>query len=1010
MMKKVRRLLFAGILTLAIFLALGTSAYALDYPALYVGNTDVTATAEGTTYWLEDTTATPAAEFTATGASANHYVIAVTYDQDDGYTVTANGADISTYATYIDESSTPLQGGIVCAAPLKLILGSSGLGISETEANTYCIYSGGDLNISGSGDLALSGAFLVTNAPLTCDIDGKLTAANTAGTAPTFNAPVTISAGGNIALGNGSAVVSSLVLSAATLTSENGVISITSYGSSPTVSGNLTASAYGNVNIGNEGGMALAGQADLTSAHGAVTVQGNGHGPVIAGTAAVNAAGDIEIENAGASLALGSTANLTSSAGAVTVTSAGGGPTISGAATINAAGDIEIDNTGTSLALGSTANLTSSAGAVTVTSAGGGPTISGTATISAKKDITIFNSESTGFCCSNGAALTSAEGRVTVTSVGTAPTLCGNVTIAAYGDVVLTGENYMVFNGNSLDVSSKKGAVTIASNHSGAPTVGGNVKVDAYGDIAIANNTGDGFCVSGTTDLTSRQGDIKVSCDCSNPVLSGPVTLLAAGNIKIQNQGSGFCIYNDSNSNPTSITSLSGKITIAAPNANQNNPLICGKIALKAFGDISVTTAAAASCFSDAASLNSLGGNIGVTSAGANVATAALTVRLGTPGKTATFTATSAANPAGFIAAMPSYQVSGGAAADSLTKITLNDAPTYACVQLQTLFTVTASSTNLGSFNDHGDDTYTVTAAQDLSYDNDSVPLSVYFNGLTGANGSDYYLSYGDSASVGWDATKAIGGKGNDTAPSLTVNLIDGEKIVYVYYDPDGPDSDYSGTVLTIAFQIPDNAVYSDGIADYVWDGSAWICPNPFSDVKDGKWYYDDVLFVYANKIMIGTDTHKFSPQGLMVRADLVTMLWRLEGEPAPKQAATFKDVEKGAYYADAVAWAEEEGIVNGYSSTAFGPKDGITREQFATILHRYAAHEHYNTSATADLSGFKDVSSVSAYALAAIKWANGSGLIQGTSATTLSPLTVATRAEAAALLHRFMTTIAVEP
>ena len=1010
MMKKVRRLLFAGVLTLAIFFALGTSAYALDYPALYVGNTDVTAAAEGTTYWLEDTAATPAAEFTATGATASHYVIAVNYDQNDGYTVTANGAAISTYATYIDESSMPQRGGIVCAAPLKLILGSDGLSISENQAHTYCIYSGGDLSISGSGDLALSGAFLVTNAALVCNIDGKLTAANTAGTAPTFNAAATISAGGNIALSNGSAVTGSFVLTAATLTSKNGIISITGYTGSPAVSGSLTASAYGDVLIDNDGGMAIAGQADLTSTHGAVTVQSNGNGPAIAGAAAVNAAGDIDIENAGTSLALGNTASLTSSAGAVTVTSGGGGPTISGAATVNAAGDIDIENSGASLALGSTADLTSSAGAVTVASAGGGPTISGTAAISAKKDITISNSGVTGFCCGSGAVLTSAEGKVSVTSVGTSPTLCGDATIAAYGDVILTGENYMVFSSNSLDVSSKKGAVTISSNHSSAPTVGGNVKVDAYSDIVIANNDINSFCVSGTTDLTSRQGGIDVSCDYPVAALSGPVRLLAAGDIKIQNRGNGFCIYNDSASNPTSITSLGGKITIAAPNANLSTPLICGKTTLKAFGDISVTTAAAANCFSNAASLNSLSGNIGVTSAGANTATAALTVRLGTLGKTATFTATSAANPAGFIAAMPRYQVSGGIAADALSRITLAAAPTYACVQLQTLFTVTAGSANLGSFSDDGDDTYTVTAAKELSYENNSVPLSVYFNGLTGANGSDYYLSYGDSTGVGWDATKAIGVKGNDTVPSLTVNLINGEKTVYVYYDPDGPGSDYSGTVLTIAFQIPDNAAYSDGSASYVWDGSAWICPNPFSDIKAGKWYYDDVLFVYANKIMIGTDAHQFSPQGLTIRADLVTMLWRLEGEPAPKQGAAFKDVDDGAYYADAVAWAEEEGIVNGYSSTVFGPKDGITREQFATILHRYAAHKHYNTAATADLSGFKDVSSVSAYALAAIQWANGSGLIQGTSATTLSPLAIATRAEAAALLHRFMTTIAVEP
>ena len=140
-----------------------------------------------------------------------------------------------------------------------------------------------------------------------------------------------------------------------------------------------------------------------------------------------------------------------------------------------------------------------------------------------------------------------------------------------------------------------------------------------------------------------------------------------------------------------------------------------------------------------------------------------------------------------------------------------------------------------------------------------------------------------------------------------------------------------------------------------------------------------------------------------MNRAMLVTVLWRLDGKPAAEQAAAFADVEKGSYYADAVAWANANGIVKGYSETQFAPNDKVTREQLAAILYRYAQFKGYDVSKAADLSGYKDFSQISAYAVDNMKWAAGAGIVNGRTADTLAPQGESTRAEVATMLMRFV-------
>ena len=181
----------------------------------------------------------------------------------------------------------------------------------------------------------------------------------------------------------------------------------------------------------------------------------------------------------------------------------------------------------------------------------------------------------------------------------------------------------------------------------------------------------------------------------------------------------------------------------------------------------------------------------------------------------------------------------------------------------------------------------------------------------------------------------------------------------------------------------------------------------PFTDVASGSWYYDSVAYVYEQGLMGGTGEGRFSPDLTTSRAMIVTILYRLEGSPAVSGGASFADVTAGQWYSDGVAWASANGIVTGYSNGSFGPDDTITREQMAAILYRYARYKDYALSAQAALDGYADAAQVSAYAADAMKWAVGSGLITGTSGTTLSPAGSATRAQAAVILARFCQTLA---
>ncbi len=208
----------------------------------------------------------------------------------------------------------------------------------------------------------------------------------------------------------------------------------------------------------------------------------------------------------------------------------------------------------------------------------------------------------------------------------------------------------------------------------------------------------------------------------------------------------------------------------------------------------------------------------------------------------------------------------------------------------------------------------------------------------------------------------------------------------------------------------------SDGTYSFVMPaGRVTITPNfekiegivaNFSDVKENDWFAEAVKFVTDKGIMTGVGEGRFAPQTTTSRAMLVQMLYALEGKPNAG-SASFTDVSSGDWFADAVAWANAKGIVTGLGDGKFGPNNNLTREQMALILYGYAKMKGYDVTAKGDMSAYADQTSISSWASEAMAWAVGAGMISGRTTTTLVPGGIATRAEMAQIMMRFCENVA---
>ena len=259
-----------------------------------------------------------------------------------------------------------------------------------------------------------------------------------------------------------------------------------------------------------------------------------------------------------------------------------------------------------------------------------------------------------------------------------------------------------------------------------------------------------------------------------------------------------------------------------------------------------------------------------------------------------------------------------------------------------------------------------------------SFPVKISNSGDGVAKVDKSYASAGDKVTI------TVTPGRNATVQHITVTDEDGERLKLT----ENRDGTYS-------FTMPNGAanVYAR------FSGSGL----PFADVPSGSWYYDDVAYVYDTGLMTGLTATTFGPNLSTTRGMIVTILWRMENEPAAKHGCPFADVRRGSYYEQAIAWASENGIVTGFDASTFAPDQAITREQLAAILFRFAAYRGMDAvTLRENLSSFQDQAAISAYAVSALNWAVGEGLMQGTG-DKLEPTGNATRAQAAAMLRRFM-------
>lgn len=274
---------------------------------------------------------------------------------------------------------------------------------------------------------------------------------------------------------------------------------------------------------------------------------------------------------------------------------------------------------------------------------------------------------------------------------------------------------------------------------------------------------------------------------------------------------------------------------------------------------------------------------------------------------------------------------------------------------------------------------------------------------------SDYYTISVDGGSHGSVSIEA--------EPAGT-NSYYGIRNEYVYIDAT-PNTGYKVKSVTVVDKYNDSIkVYESSTANRYYftmpdsnvtvnvEFTPRVMSNPFTDVRSTDWFYDAVNYVYSEGIMDGTSVYMFSPNNATSRGMLVTILWRLAGEPVVT-GTSFSDVSSSAYYYYAVLWASKYGIVDGLGNNMFGPDQAITREQFAVILYRYAQHCGYSTSANSTLVGYADSNKISSYALTAMRWACGAGLFEGDERANLNPQGQTTRAAAAKLLMTFQENVA---
>ena len=322
-------------------------------------------------------------------------------------------------------------------------------------------------------------------------------------------------------------------------------------------------------------------------------------------------------------------------------------------------------------------------------------------------------------------------------------------------------------------------------------------------------------------------------------------------------------------------------------------------------------------------------------------------------------------------------------------------------VQAGDTITLPAAPSRSGyTFTGWNDGTDTYGAEAIYTVPNADVTLTAQWSYNAPISSSTYTItvSSADNGSVAASALRASAG----AVISLTATPDEGYALdTITVTDAAGNAVTVTGSGNSYSFTMPESAVTVQATFRLASE-------LPFIDVDADDWFFDEVAYAYNNGLMEGVSADRFAPDSTLTRSAFAVILWRIEGEPVVNYQLPFEDVAEDAWYAEAVRWAASEGIVLGVSDTAYAPDTAITREQLATMLYRYAQYLGMEAvTLEENLTGFADAADVSEYAVQAMNWAVGAGLIEGVDSTTLRPQGSATRAQTAAILVRMSETFA---
>ena len=934
----------------------------------------------------------------------------VEFSSAASYGVSVNGVEVDE-VNYTDVLADGVNDGKVSYDPATNTLTVSG---TLTDAGYTII----PLEITGNGttDVVLSAESSTISAGLKVFAVKDVTATVKSGN-PAFTGAVDITCSGDVTLannGDGMTVADALTVNGA----QN--VTATAAGNNPTIDGNADISCYGNVKLINNGVQyAVDGKLTVTAAQD-VTVSSKSYGPTIPAAVEITCSGNVTLTNESTGMVTGSTLTV-HAAKNVTVTANSGSPALPGeygagfAAKITCSGNVNITNSD-GMVLGNALTV-NGAKDVAVTANANNPAIAGNADISCSGNVTLTN-KGTGMFMGSPLTVTGAKD-VTVTANTGSPALATTTKITCSGNVTITNKGTAMVTGSTLTVTGAKD-VTVTAN-TDSPVIASAADITCSGNVKLVN-LGGGCAIGGT--LVIRKTDahgyaVKTGVDLDNLTVYAEK---AAGETFGPESLSASVVKT---STMHSLTKTEAKEPTCTEGGNSEywTCSVCGKF----FSDENGTT----EIEKDSWLISATGHSLTKTEAKAPTCTEGGNSEYWTCSVCGKYF--SDENGTTEIE-KDSWLLS--ATGHSLTK-TEAKAPTctengnsayWTCSVCGKYFSDENGTTEIEkdswlisatghSLTKTEAKAPTCTEGGNSEYWTCSV-CGKYFsdeNGTTEIEKDSWIIEatgHTEVIDAEIPATCTEAGKTEGKHCSVCGEVLAAQQEIPAL----GHDWD-EGTVTTPPTETTEGvktftctrcgvtkteSIPATGEQNNDPCDGGENCPSgKFADVNPNEWYHLSVDYVVTLGLFKGTSANTFEPETAMTRAMLVTVLWRYDGEPEAGEN-TFSDVPNGQWYTKAVAWAAENGIVNGIGNSRFDPDGKITREQVAAILFRYAEMKEIETSKRGDLSTFPDGSKVGSWAETAMQWAVAEGIINGSDGKLL-PQGSATRAQVATILMRFI-------